>query len=219
MQKVQTLVANLGRVDKDTTFNNTQKFVGFAQYMRVGTGPTAQNLALMEMKFEGRNEVAERFVCTGTYLYQYVVRDKEIRAYELPKPKEGQVADDNFLSFLFGMKAVEARRRYDLKLANEDQHYVYVDILPRTQFDMSDFKRARIVLNKDSFLPRQLWFESANGSEITWDIPAIKSGLQIARTNFDAPKPPQGWKLVPVPRGADGPPRTTTIRGQGPTAP
>jgi len=216
MQKVQTLVANLGRIEKDTTLNDTQKFVGFAQYMKVGTGTNIQNLALLEMKVEGRAEVAERFICTGTFLYQYVPLQKEIRAFELPKPKPGQVADDNFLSFLFGMKAEEARRRYDLKLANEDPHYVYIDIQPRRPADMADFKRARIVLNKDSFLPRQLWFESANGSEVTWDIPAIKSGLQVNRAIFDAPKPPQGWKLVPVARNAEAPPRT--IRS-GPTGP
>ena len=41
------------------------------------------------------------------------------------------MANDNFLSFLFGMRAAEAKRRYDLKLEREDQHYYYIMVLPR----------------------------------------------------------------------------------------
>jgi len=63
------------------------------------------------------------------------------------------------------------------------------------------------VLNKDTFLPRQLWFEQPNGSEVTWDIPAIRAGVQVNRADFDAPTPPPGWKMVQMPRNADLPPK------------
>src|SRR5262249_45575429 len=149
---------------KDKTFDTVQKFTGFAQYMKAGAGATGMNLAMLELRPEGKGEISHKFICTGTFLYQFLPAQKEVRAYELPRPKPGQVAEDNFLSFLFGMKAEEAKRRYDLRLAKEDQWYVYVDILPRFPRDKADFQRARIVLNKDSFLPRQLWFEQPNGS-------------------------------------------------------
>ena len=207
MQKVQTLAAQLARIDKDKTFQTTQKFVGYAQYMKSGTGPTALNLAMLQLNLEGKEEVAEKFVCTGTYLYHFLPAQKEIRAYELPKPRPGQVGDDSFLGFMFGMRAEEARRRYELRLAKEDQWYIYVEILPRFPADKADFQRARIVLNKDSFLPRQLWFEHPNGNEVLWDIPRIQSGLRLERRHFDAPQPPPGWRVVPVARNADVPPR------------
>jgi TIGR03009 family protein len=205
MGKIETLAAQLNRIDKDKTFERTTKLTGYAQYMKVGKGATAQNLALLEMRPEGKTEMAEKVICTGTYLYSFLPAQKEIKVYDIT-PQPGQVADSNFLSFLLGMKADEAQRRYDLKLAKEDQFYIYVDIAPRLPNDKNEFQRARIVLNKDSFLPRQLWFESPNNSEVTWDIPRVQTGVAIKREVFDKPQTPQGWKMVPVPR-QDLPPR------------
>ena len=220
MRKVQTLSALLNRIDKDKVFQSTAKFTGFAQYMKSGAGPTAMNLALLELKADKQTEVSEKFICTGTYLYQFAPKQKEIRAYELPRPRPGQVADDNFLSFLFGMKAEEAKRRYQLTLAKEDKWYVYVDVAPRSASDKVDFARARLVLNKDTYLPRQLWFEHANGNEVTWDIPRLQVGVSLNRRDFDAPKPPPGWKLVPVSRTENNspaapPPRVIRPSGAG----
>ncbi len=158
----------------------------------------------MELKQEGKPDFAEKIICTGTYLYKFEPPQKEIRAYELPRPTPGQVADNNFMSFMFGMKAEEAKKRYTLTLAKEDKWYIYVDVAPRFAADKNEFARARLVLNRDSFLPRQLWFEHANGNEITWDIPQLRSGVSIDRRSFDAPKPPPGWKLVPVNRATSG---------------
>jgi TIGR03009 family protein len=208
MRKVQTLSAILGRINRDKAFGTTTKYTGYAQYMRAGNGPTALNLAHMEMKEETKADFAEKVICTGTYLYMYAPAQKEIRAYEIPRPKPGQVSDDNFMSFMFGMKAEEAKKRYSLTLAKEDKYYIYVDVVPRFAADKAEFARARLVLNRDSFLPRQLWFEHANGNEITWDIPKLQSGVSIDRRVFDAPKAPAGWQLVPVSRAAGNtPPR------------
>ncbi|HZY88252.1 MAG TPA: TIGR03009 domain-containing protein [Gemmataceae bacterium] len=206
MAKVETLAAQLNRTDKDKTFDRTVKLTGYAQYLRAGKGPTALNLAMLEMRPEGKNEIAEKVICTGTFLYQFKPAEKVIQAVELPRPKPGVVADDNMLSFLLGMKAEDAKRRYDLKLAKEDQFYIYVDVAPRDPKDKVEFQRARIVLNKDSFLPRQLWFENPNNSEVTWDIPRVQTGVPLKREAFDAPQAPPGWKLVPVAR-QDVPPR------------
>jgi TIGR03009 family protein len=207
MQKVQTLQAQLARIDKDKTFNTATKLVGYAAYRKVGTGPSTLNLATLEMRPEGKQEVREKYVCTGTFLYQFLPEEKQIKVFELPKPKPGQVAEDNFLSFMFGMKAEEARRRYDLRLAKEDQYYIYVDILPRFPNDRADFQRARMVLNKSNFLPRQLWFEHPNGNEVVWDIPRIQSGADLDRRLFDPPQAPPGWRVVNVPRQTETQPR------------
>ena len=72
------------------------------------------------------------------------------------------------------------------------------------------FKLGRIVatepagplsfLDKDTFLPRRFWFESANGNESTWDIPRLDVKPAIGGRSFDAPEPPAGWKLVTAPK-------------------
>ncbi len=212
MKDVTTLAAQLTRTDKDRTFETLTKLAGEAYYMKVGSGPTALNLALLEMRLDGKKDIKEKFICTGAYLYQFMPDQKEIRVYELPKPKPGQVAEDNLLSLLFGMKAEDAKRRYNLKLSKEDQFYIYVDISPRFAADRADFQRARLVLNKTNFLPRQLWFEHANGNEVMWDMPNVRTDVKMDRRAFDAPtKPPEGWKLVPVSREAQTQPRTPCV--------
>lgn len=196
MQRIQTLVAQLRLVEKDKTFQTASTSIGVAKYMKTGSGNQTINLALLELRKENRNDPDRKFICTGTYLYEMSFDQKVIRAFELPKPKPGQVADDNFLSFLFGMKAQDAKARYDLKLSKEDQWYAYVEIVPRTAQDRADFQRARVVLNRTNFLPRQLWFEKSNGDEVTWDLPRLDPGVVVDRREFDPPGVPQGWRVL-----------------------
>lgn len=216
LKTVDTLGAQLTRVDKNPTFGDeVQRLTGTAYYMKAGAGSSAQNLALLELKLEGQKEPKEKFICTGTYIYQFLPEQKEIRYYELPKPKAGEITEDNnLLSLLFGMKAEDAKRRYELKLAKEDTYYIYVDIAPRSAADQSDFERARLVLNKSNYLPRQLWFKHANRSEVMWDIPNLQVGMALDRRTFDAPQAPpgSGWKIV-----AGEKPREPVVRPSSPT--
>lgn len=198
MEKVQTLAAQLKRITKDKTFDNTTNLVGYAQYMKAGTGASALHLASLSLYPKGSRQFREKFVCTGTFLYNFLPAQKEVRVYEVPK--KSRAGDSNFLTFLVGIKADEARRRYILKLVKEDKWYIYISVTPRFRNDKADFQKARLVLNKDSFLPRQVWFESTNGDEVTWDIPRIQSGVRLDRRQFDRPRVPKGWKLKRMPR-------------------
>src|SRR5579875_2054988 len=214
MKKVETLGAQLTRIDKDPVYEHVQKLTGVAYYMKAGSGSTAQNLALLQMTVEGQKEFKEKYICTGTYIYQFLPDQKEIRYYKLPKPEPGQAGEENnLLTLLFGMKAEEAKRRYELKLDKEDANYIYVYISPRSGADKADFQRARLVLNKSNYLPRQLWFEHANRSEVLWDIPNLQVGMALDRRTFDAPQAPPGWKLVP------GENRSQIARPANPTPP
>ena len=56
-----------------------------------------------------------------------------------------------------------------------------------------------------------LWFEN-HGTTTTWDIPAIKAGVQVDPAGFDAPKPPPGWKMEEVSPEQQGQPKL--LRGQ-----
>jgi TIGR03009 family protein len=161
------------------------------------------NLAMLEMVKKGKPEIFEKYICSGTFLYEFVPANKIIRAHELPQNQQGQLADDNFLSFLFGMKAEEAKRRYDLKLVKEDEWYIYIEVTPRFAADKADFQKARLTLNAKTFLPRQFWMEQPNGNEVTWDLPKSESGVKLNRLDFGAPSVPQGWSLVKVPRGQE----------------
>jgi TIGR03009 family protein len=199
MMNIQTIVVQCTRTAVDKTFQTADVYEGTAKYMK-------PNMAMLEMQKKGKPQIFEKYICTGTYLYEYVPTEKVIRVHELPPPKPGQVADENFLAFLFGMRAEEAKRRYELRLVKgppDDQWYYYIEILPRFPADKADFAKARLVLNAQSFLPRELWFEQPNGNEVKWDLPKVDAGVNIARTDFTSPATPQGWTMVRAPKTTD----------------
>jgi TIGR03009 family protein len=195
MKTVQTLRAVVRRDKEDKVFNTRDTFEGEAKYIK-------PNLALLELRRKDRPEVFEKYICTGTYLYEYNPANREIRVHELPPPKAGQVADDNFLSFVFGMRAEEAKRRYDLRLVadGQDKFYHYVEILPRFLADKADFERAQLVLTQSTFMPRRLTFVEPNGNRITWDIPFIEAGIPLDRKEFMSPAVPKDWRMVKAPK-------------------
>jgi TIGR03009 family protein len=209
---VQSLTAQVERTDVNKTFRFTEVYMGTAKYLKLEIGGRVQNLASLEMTKKDTPQVYQKFICTGELLYQFVPQEKEIRVHQLPPPKQGQVADDNFLSFLFGMKAEEARRRFEITLQNTNdptaQFYYYISIKPRFPEDRDDFQQARLVLLRETFLPRQLWFEEPNGNHVTWDIKKSQVGTQMDRREFTAPETPVGWKVVRVPpRNQEAKPR------------
>jgi TIGR03009 family protein len=198
MKGVTSLTAQLNRTTVQKTFQATDVFEGIAKYR-------SPNLALLYMRKRNRPEVYEKYICTGDYLYQYVPLEKVIRVSELPKPKEGQVADDNLLAFLFGKKAAEAKNRYEITLLTPGpndkvlqesmKYYHFIMIKPKTAADRADFARARLVLSNTTYLPRQLWFEQPDGNEVTWDFLKLDVKTEVKLTEFAAPATPAGWKL------------------------
>lgn len=204
MTKVQTLVAKLQLIEVDKTFGARKTSLGMAKYMKAGSQIAPVSLALLELRKENKPEIDKKYLCTANYLYEIQFELKEIKSYELPKPKPGQVGNDNFLLFLFGMKSDEVKRRYDIRLAKEDQHYGYFEIKPRFAADKADFQRAQLVLNRATALPRRVWFEQPNGSETTWDLADLQTQIPLNRAEFDPPVRPAGWREVQQPAMASG---------------
>jgi TIGR03009 family protein len=207
MKGIESLAAQCSRTTTDVVHDNkVTVFVGSAKYMR-------PNLAMLEMVRKDKPEQFEKFVCNGQHLYHYLPLQKRVQKKTLTQPKQG-LPEDNFLSFLFGMSAAEAKSRYDLKLGKEDQFYYFIDITPKLEQDKADFERARIVLNKDSFMPRQLWFqEPANKNTVLWDVPQIQTKIALQKEEFLNPPVPKDWEVVSEP--AD-PPQPRVVRPEKP---
>jgi TIGR03009 family protein len=209
MKGIETISAQITREKEDKVFRTRDVFIGEAKYMK-------PNLAKLELYKKGRPDVYEKFVITGAYLYEYYAQDKQIRIHELPKPKPGQVADNNFLSFMFGMKADEAKRRYDMKVVKESNYYVYLEIYPRTVDDKAEFQKAQLALLKNTYLPRMLIYTEAQGNKIQYDIQA-DTKARVDRNEFIQPELPKGWQWKPMksqrttsaeaPGGTEVPPR------------
>jgi TIGR03009 family protein len=148
-------------------------------------------------------KIFEKYVCTGTFLYEYVPANSVIRIHDMPKnAKIG--AQESFLSFLFGMTAEEAKTRYAMELVvpnPPDKHYHYIRIKPKLQTDQTDFVEARLSLYRAHSLPAQIWYLQPNKNEITWNFTQLQLNREIPLKLFE-PTQPQGWRVERVqPKG------------------
>ncbi len=214
MTNVQSLTAEVHRTKLDKVYQTTEVFDGSASYLRGAAGQTSR--ASLELFKKNQPQVFEKFLCTGNFLYEWAPSNKMIRRHELPQPKPGQVADDNFLSFLSGMKAEDAKARYQITYIPppaDDKWYQYLRIQSKLPSDKADFTEARLTLWGNNYLPRQLWFLEPQGNEVTWDFPRVTSPANLTPAHFGTPQLPAGWQFVTVPR-QNPPPRVLRNAGQ-----
>jgi TIGR03009 family protein len=204
MKTIQALEAQVRRYETDPLTSAKTVFYGWVRFLR----PDRADLYLVKETNPPQNpqqpQQYERFLCTGRLLYEFRPKDQIVRVHQLPQRAPGQPAlDDNFLGFLFGMEAREAKRRYDLRLVKQDQWYDYLIVRPLMPADKAEFTEARLVLynrsQPNAFLPRQMIFIPANGTEITWEVMQITPNAPLGPLNFEKPRLLPGWKFVDVP--------------------
>jgi hypothetical protein len=132
MSEVYTLRVRCIRTEDDKVFSGKKIFEGEARYMK-------PNLFSLEMRAHNAQGY-EKYVCSGTFFYEYVPQQKTIRAHEIPRGgNPGQVGDDNLFSLIFGKSAADAKQRYDLSMdprLPEDKNYIYINVLPRSPEDI-----------------------------------------------------------------------------------
>lgn len=192
MKSVNSLDADVDRYETDALTKSQKVARGKVKFLR-------PNRAYMRMNSATDPANYEEYVFTGTYLYEYLPRNKTLNIHEMNN-KPGQIIEDNFLNFLFGMKADEAVRRFDISLAKEDQHYVYFLIDSKFATDRQDFTKARLVLWANTFLPRQCEFEAPNGDVTKWDILKCDPTARITSADFQPREVPKDWVTKKMPR-------------------
>jgi TIGR03009 family protein len=207
MKSVETLSAQVVQEKVDNVLRSRTVYQGYARFMK-------PNRALLFLQQQNKPDRYLKYISTGTFFYEYNQLSQEVRIHEMPQTKTGRVGDDNVLSFLFDMKAEEAKRRYELKLIKEnDPNYIYVEVTPRLPADRADFTKAYFALTRKDLLPRALMFEEPNGNRNKWDMPVLEIGARIDPTEFASPTIPQGWKVVRMPR-TEVAPRVVRPNGQ-----
>jgi TIGR03009 family protein len=191
MSSLNSLYTEVKRQTTDKVLLSIDNFTGEARYMK-------PNKASLYLKNDKKPADFEYLILNAQNAYKFEPSKKEIHIYTLPPAKNGQISDENFVSMLFGMKAGEAKRRYDMQLTKEDQWYLYIQVLPREAQDKADFTRAELVLTKSTSMPRRIWFENPNGNETTWEFTKLQPNVQFNKSDFDQPVPPKEWQLKRV---------------------
>jgi TIGR03009 family protein len=137
MTGVDSIACKCAREEKSKASGFKKVYEGEARYLK-------PNMVALRMIMPSDKTIWELYVFTGKHLWEYRPQTKTLRIHEMaPEQTNFQ---NNFLSFLFGMNAADAKRRYELSLTKEDQHYIYIDVKPRFDADKREFSRAQMVL-------------------------------------------------------------------------
>lgn len=109
----------------------------------------------------------QKWICTGNEILIINPVAKEFELFPIPEQMRGEKISQSPLPFLFGMKADEAKRRFELRLHGQNDNAWFIDAIPRTQMDSQNYKHARIVLHKQSFVPMKVYLIDPAGSIMT----------------------------------------------------
>jgi len=110
---------------------------------------------------------AERWICDGKDIWQVNEATRQIERFPIPPENQGQNIMDGPMPFLFGMPPAKAKRRYFLKLINEDQNRAVLQVNPRLQVDAANWKEAKVILDKTLYLPTAVQLTDPAGNLVT----------------------------------------------------
>ncbi len=110
----------------------------------------------------------EKWICDGKHIWMVSDIDKTVEKFPIPQKNRGTDIIDGPLPFLFGMPAEKAKRRYFLKLLKSPQaSQVWLEAKPRWRQDSANYRKATVILNKETFLPVAVQLIDPTGNKET----------------------------------------------------
>lgn len=217
---LQSLFVQFTIEETDPTFKTKNKFFGEAKVLKMPTGQYGLRLETFNLDRNGqpdRNSIKDKIVCSGLWFYQFDIGARAINYRKLEN--QNTKPDDGPFAFLFGMKALDARKRFSMSIVQQDQHYTWIKINPLTDQDKRDFVVAQLgviqyanaISPKD--FPLQIMWREPGGKDLSWNFKSVVrndlSRVSMADFTVENEKK-QGWQLREAPAlGAAGAPRTT----------
>ena len=199
-RNVRDVECEFRRITKDKLFKTEELEYGKAS----GIKPYQGRLDLLDEN----GKFTQIFIFSGRRLHQYDFKNKQEIIHVLPEmdAAAGQSLPGP-LGFVYGMKASEAKSRFDMKLirqfSKDGVDYAEIVATPKTQADQQDFKSAQLVLDKQTYLPRELRVIEPNGNEQHWIFDRLETNLNppvsakdLAPFDRSKYKELAGWKQV-----------------------
>ncbi len=133
-----------------------------------------------------------RWICTGKEVMNINDDEKTFEMFPLPPDLQGANIINGPLPFLFGMKAEEAKKRFEISFVAEDdpkknnKNVVWLTARPRQMADKENFQEATIILDRTRYLPHAVKLLDPSGNmETVYNFPANK--LHINQTSMVPP--------------------------------
>ncbi len=208
MGSVKNFHVEIAMTKKDAVFQREKKYKGVVLCMK-------PNYAILRLENLGdaTKQDYEAYICNGKSVFQYSGVEKTITEYKIPNAaaNPGAGTDNLMLDFLSGLRADDAKKRFDISVFKEDQHYVYLDIKPRFAKDAQDFVQLRMALfgpnTKVAYLPCQVLKTDPKGDTELWVFSNHQVNLPGIEPNVFEFKPVPGFKIQQAPPVQQAPPQ------------
>ncbi|MBW3542322.1 MAG: PASTA domain-containing protein [Planctomycetes bacterium] len=135
--------------------------------IRPGT-PGARKSDKTGEPYKLQSDHAERWICDGEKIWQIEDEKKTADVYPIPEDARGRNIMDGPLPFLFGLPPDKALRRFDFTiLPRTTEHEVWLLVKPRLRSDAENWKQARVILDRHTWLPKAVQLLAPSGNEET----------------------------------------------------
>src|SRR5262245_29961085 len=99
MTDLRSFAAVVERDTFDKPLQTRDQFKGYAMFLKPTVKDDASR-ARLELSKVNNPKVFEKYICTGTFLYEYAPTNNVVRVHNMPQTNKG-VQQESFLSFLF----------------------------------------------------------------------------------------------------------------------
>ncbi len=145
--------------------------------------------------------IGERWVCTGTEIYEYRAEQKQLVVRAIPKELQGEAISNGPLPFIFGAKAADMKARYWMQLVSSNATLIHLRAYPKRQADAANYRQIDIHLDAKQWLPKAMKVVAPDNSFSVYIFDLKKATVNgkmdiLFGTLFQTPSTPWGWKKV-----------------------
>jgi TIGR03009 family protein len=212
--RVETMRADLVLFTEDRVFNQKSQQRGHLEYAKPDKG------LYRVFDEEGKNTIAH-WMCDGQSIYEYKHDEQKLIERTLPPELQGQGIANGPMPFLLGAKADQLLQRYYLRLVTPQElanSQIWIEAYPKYQQDAANFRRATVILIKETMQLDAVELYEPNGKQRTVHKLVnvkVNDRLNFIRgADFKATLP-RGWTKVVNPEGVPGGPTAQRVAPPG----
>ena len=180
---------------------------------KIAKGETSTVKTDDKQPYELKPKDAERWICTGAEILRIDETHKTYEVVPIPEERRGDRIIEAPLPFLFGMKAEQAKQRYQIELVKDTDQEIVLKLRPNWSGDAANWSQATVVIQKTNYLPREVRLIAPGGTSMrihSFDNIKVNSDNLFRSLFGDDPFKPKlkNYKVVNNDRGPEGAPVT-----------
>lgn len=158
-----------------------------------------------------KDDPTEHWVCDGKSVFSFDHQNKKLIQTVLPAEMQGRAIVDGPLPFMFGAEVQKIKERFWLRIITpkESKGEYWIEAVPKTRSDSSNFKMVHVIIDERDFLPKAMSIFNLNhdpvkspsfttfafeNRETNWSETLEK--LKPFHQEFWEPSTPLGYKKI-----------------------